>query len=126
MKKLNTDTESISQNAERTDNFDFSKGEETVRNIVLPNSQFGAKWVKDEGFAIGIENIKITESYDTLEKALNKIGYGVDRDDDGDEILVKEGGIDYEIIVRIVRALLIVHDENAKEELKQIIETLKP
>lgn len=95
-----------------TNNFDFSKAEETVKNIVIPNSQFQAKWKKEEGYAIGIENIKLSKNHETLEAALNEIGYGVDKDKDGDEILVKVGDIDYEMIVRIVRALITINNEN--------------
>lgn len=108
--------------AKKTGSFDFSKSEATIQNIIIPNSQFGAKWVKDDGYAIGIENVKITKNYKTLEEALNQIGYGVDKDNEGDEVLVKVGNIDYELIVRIVKALLIIDDVNTKEE---VIETIK-
>lgn len=101
----------IGTNARETNNFDYSKSEELVKNITIPNSVFHAKWVKDEGYAIGIENIKISKTHKTLEKALNEIGYGVDKDEEDDEILVKVGEIDYEIIVRIVKALLIIENE---------------
>ena len=102
--------ERTGESAKRNDSLDYSKAEETIRNINIPNSQFGAKWVKDEGYAIGIENVKITRNHETLEKALNEIGYGVDKDDDGDEILVKVGEIDYELIVRIIKALNIINE----------------
>lgn len=95
---------------------DYSKSEKTVENIVIQGSQFMAKWVKDEGYAIGYENIKITKSYKTLEEALNQIGYGVELDDEGDETLVKVGGTDFETILRIVKAVIIVTEENNKIE----------
>lgn len=95
---------------------DYSKAEATVKNITIPNSQFKCKWVEGEGYAIGYENVKLTRGYETLEKALNQIGYGVDKDEDGDEILVKVGEVDYELIARIVRAVAIVMDENKKVE----------
>lgn len=95
-------------NASQTNNFDYSKSEATIKNIIIPNSQFTAKWVKDEGYAIGLENIKLTQSYATLEEALNTIGYGVDIDSEGDEVLVKVGELDYELVTRIVKAILII------------------
>lgn len=99
-------------------NFDYSKSEETIKNITIPNSQFGAKWVKDEGYAIGYENVKLTKNHKTLEKALNEIGYGVDVDGEGDEVLVKVGEIDYEMIVRIIKAINIIERENYKIEME--------
>lgn len=84
-----------------------------MKNIVIPNSAFEAKWRKDEGYSVGIEQVRLSKDYETLEEALNVIGYGVDKDQDGDEILVKVGDIDYELVVRIVRALLIVKEENS-------------
>lgn len=95
-------------------NFDYSKAEQIIKNIVIPNSNFGAKWVEGEGYAIGYENVKLTKNYETLEEALNQIGYGTDREDN-DAILVKVGEVDYEMIVRIIRAVLIV-EEIKKEE----------
>lgn len=100
------------KNVKKTDSLDYSKAEKTIENIVIPNSVFQAKWVKEEGYAIGIENIKLTKNHKTLEKALNEIGYGVDKDDDGDEILVKVGDIDYELITRIVKALITLNNQN--------------
>lgn len=95
-------------NANQTNSLDYSKCEPTIKNIVIPNSQFTAKWVKDEGYAIGIENVKLTQSFQTLEEALNTIGYGVDIDSEGDEVLVKVGELDYELVARIVKAILII------------------
>lgn len=105
-------TSSEHANASKTNNLNYGKGEKLIQNIVIPNSQFGAKWVKEDGYAIGIDNVKITKSYDTLEEALNQIGYGVDKDEQGDEVLVKVGEIDYEIIARIAKAIIII--ENSK------------
>lgn len=102
--------------AKKTNSFDFSKGEEETRNIVIPNSQFMAKWQKDEGYAVGIENVKLTKNYKTLEEALNQIGYGVDKDEEGDEVLVKVGEIDFEMVTRIVKALIIVNNTNQEDE----------
>ena len=96
----------------KTSNLDYSKSEKTIKNIVIPNSQFSCKWIKDEGYAIGIENVKLTKNYKTLEEALNRIGYGVDKDENEDEILVKLGEIDYELVARIVKAIIII--ENSK------------
>lgn len=101
--------------AKKTNNFDYSKGEATVQNITIPGSEFHAKWIKDEGYAIGIENIKITKYHKTLEEALNEIGYGVDKDEEGEEILVKVGEVNYEIIVRTMRALLVTNELNKEE-----------
>jgi len=98
------------KNVGETGKLDYSKAEETVKNIIIPNSQFGAKWVKGEGYAAGIENVKITKNHETLEEALNEIGYGVDKED-GEEVLVKVGETDYELIVRIVKAILIIEGE---------------
>lgn len=94
---------------EKTNSLDYSKAELIVKNIEIPNSEFKGKWIKDEGYSIGIENIKLTKNYNTLEEALNQIGYGVDKDSEGDEVLVKVGEVDYELIVRIARALLIIN-----------------
>lgn len=94
-------------NAKSKNNLDYSKAEELIRNINIPRSQFQAKWIKEDGYAIGINNVKITKGYETLEEALNQIGYGVDVDSEGDEILVKVGEIDFELIVRIIKALTI-------------------
>lgn len=102
---------SQSQQSNVKGDFDYSKSEKLIENIVIPNSLFHGKWEKDAGYAIGIENIKLTKSYDTLEKALNQIGYGVEKDKDDDDILVKVGEIDYELIVRIVKAILIIEEE---------------
>lgn len=91
------------------EDFDFSKAKETMKNITIPNSQFQAKWREGVGYAVGIEGVKLTEDYETLEEALNTIGYGVDKDPNGDEILVRmEVPIDYEMVVRIMKALLII------------------
>lgn len=107
-------------NVKRTNSFDFSKSEETVKNITIPNSEFMAKWTKNDGYAIGIENIKITKNYKTLEEALNQIGYGVETDKDGDEVLMKVGDTDYETIVRIVRALIILNNQQNENEYEGI------
>lgn len=101
--------------AEKTNSLDYSKGEEIIKNIVIPKSNFHAKWEKDKGYAIGFENIKLTKDYNTLEEALNAIGYGVDKDEDGEEVLVKVGETDYEIFVRIVKAILIIEENKVKE-----------
>lgn len=100
------------KNAKKTDSLDYSKAEKTIENIVIPNSQYQAKWLQGEGYAIGIENIKLTKNHATLEKALNEIGYGVDEDEAGDEILVKVGETDYELIARIVKAIITLNNEN--------------
>lgn len=124
--EINTESESTLQNVAgkrgsqfsktaNPDSFDYTKAEETSRNILIPNSAFTAKWMKDAGYAVGIENVKLTKDHKTLEKALNEIGYGVDKDEEGDEILVKVGEVDYEMIVRIVRALIILNNENSQE-----------
>lgn len=97
--------------AKRKGNLDYSKSEELTKNIIIPNSQFGAKWIKGEGYAIGIENIKLTKDYDRLEGALNTIGYGVDKDEEDNEVLVKVGDIDYEMVARIVKAIIIIEKE---------------
>lgn len=95
----------------------LKSGEEiSVQNITIPNSMFGVKYVKKKGYAVGYENIKLTEDYETLEEALNQIGYGVDEDEQGDEILVKFGEVDFETIGRIVKAMLIINNENKCEE----------
>lgn len=107
-------TKQSGTNANETNNLDYSKGELKFKNIVIPRSEFMAKYIDGEGYAIGIENIKITKSYKTLDEALGQIGYGVDVDEDGDEVLVKSGEFDYEIVVRIVRALVILNEENRK------------
>lgn len=100
------ETELIQKSVLGTD----SKNSGTVRNIVIPNSQFGAKWVEGEGYAVGIENVKLTRNFETLEEALNEIGYGVDKDDEGEDVLVKVGETDYEMIVRIVKAIIIIEE----------------
>lgn len=103
--------------AEETDNSN-SKSEILMKNITIPNSQFQAKWKNGEGYSIGYENIRITKNFETLEEALNKIGYGVDKDEEGDEILVKTGETDFETIAYIIKAMLIIYDEN-KEKLTE-------
>lgn len=110
----NTSTSQKGSTTAQGNSFDFSKAEETFRNITIPNSQFQAKWKKDVGYSVGIENVKLTRDYKTLEQALNQIGYGVDIDKDGDEILVKLEGIDFEIIPRIVKALIILNEESPR------------
>lgn len=95
-------------------NLDYSNNEELIKGITIPNSQFTAKWEKGKGYAIGIENIKLSKDYETLEEALNTIGYGVDKEGE-DDVLVKVGETDYEMIVRIIKALLII-EEDKKEE----------
>ncbi|UYL83846.1 MAG: hypothetical protein [Wigfec virus K19_81] len=100
----------------QNNSLDYSKGEENFKNIIIPGSQFQAKWIKDEGYAVGIENIKLTKNYKTLEEALNQIGYGVELDKDGDEILMKVGEVDYEMIARIVRALITINNENNEKD----------
>lgn len=112
----NTSTSQKSSTTVQNNSLDYSKAEPTIQNIVIPNSQFKAKWVKDEGYAIGYENVKLTRSYETLEKALNQIGYGVDKDNDGDEILVKVGEIDYELIMRMIKAVIVINNENVTTE----------
>lgn len=99
-------------NAKKTNSLDYSDGEYIVKNIAIPNSQFTAKWVQDEGYAVGIENVKLTKNYKTLEEALNQIGYGVDKDEEGDEILVKVGNVDYELIARLIKAINIIEKTN--------------
>lgn len=101
-------------NVKKINSFDFSKSEKTVQNITIPNSMFMAKWIEGQGYAIGIEHIQITKYHKTLERALNEVGYGVEKDEEDDEIMVKVGEIDYEMIGRIVKALMIIERENAK------------
>lgn len=83
-----------------------------IKNIVIPNSEFRGLWKKDVGYSIGYESVKLTKDYETLEEALNQIGYGVDNEDE----LVKYGDTDYEMIIRVIRAVLIVMSENKKVE----------
>lgn len=107
-------TSTLSKNSTtvHTNNLDYSKGEELTKNITIPNSQFQAKWIKDEGYAVGYEGFKLTRNYKTLDEALNQIGYGVDKDEEGEEILVKHGEVDFELIARLVKAIVILNDEN--------------
>lgn len=107
----NTEKLQKQKNVRETGKLDYSKAEILCKNIEIPKSQFNAKWNKDKGYAVGIENIKLTKDYETLEEALNQIGYGVDKDKDDEEILVKVGETDYEMFVRIVKAILIIEDE---------------
>lgn len=102
----------IGNNAKKTNNLDYSKSEVEVKNIVIPNSAFMAKWVKGKGYAIGYENVKVTADYETLEQALNQVGYGVDKDEEGDETLVKFGETNFEVIVNIINAILTIREEN--------------
>lgn len=90
--------------------------EATIKNISIPGSEFSAKWVKDKGYAIGYEGVKLTKDYGTLEEALNQIGYGVGGDNDVDELVKVELPVNYEMVIRIVRAVLIVMGENQKTE----------
>lgn len=113
MNKSNTGILYTPSNVEKQGN--KNSGELEVKNIIVPNSQFSCKWVKDEGYAIGIDNVKITKSFETLEEALNQIGYGVEKDDNEDEILVKVGDIDYELLIRIVKAILIIEEQKIRE-----------
>lgn len=99
-------------NGNKNGSFDYSKAEPTVKNIIIPNSQFCAKWEAEKGYAVGIENYQLTKHHETLEGALNEIGYGVDKDKEGEEILVKVGDIDFELITRIIKTLLIINKEN--------------
>lgn len=101
-----------STTAKQETNFDYSKSEVEIKTITIPNSQFQAKWKKDEGYAIGYEGYKLTKDHETLEGALNQIGYGVNQDKDGDEILVKHGEIDFELIVRLIKIMLVINNEN--------------
>lgn len=103
-------------NANTVNSLDYSKSEELIRNINIPNSQFQAKWIKNEGYAVGIEGIKLTKNYETLEEALNQIGYGVDVNENEEEILMKVGNIDYELIVRVIKALLIIEALKGEEK----------
>lgn len=98
-------------NVNQGNSFDFSKSEETIKSISIPQSEFRGLWVKDKGFSIGYESVKLTKDYETLEEALNQIGYGVEVKEDGDE-LVKVGDCNYEMVVRIVRAVLILNEQN--------------
>lgn len=110
-------------NAEEQDNKNSSDLE--VKNIIIPNSQFSCKWVKEEGYAIGIENVKITKNFETLEEALNEIGYGVEEDEAGDQILVKVGNVDYELFVRAVKAILIIEEQKLKNAIMQDMVSIK-
>lgn len=115
MKTEATTSASGQTNASEQSNFDYSKAEMRIKNITIPESQFHAKWVKDEGYAIGYENLKISKDYETLEEALNQIGYGVDIDNEGDEILVKTGEIDFELIARLIKAINIIENQNKNQ-----------
>lgn len=95
----------------KIDEFDFSKSEETIKNIEIPSSAFTGKWIKDKGFSIGIGTIRLTKDYETLEEALNQVGYGVDKDKEGDEILVGVEGVNYDMVVRIVQAILTIEED---------------
>lgn len=95
--------------AKETNNEQF--GELLLKNIKIGNSEFRGLWEKDKGYSVGYENIRLTKNYPTLDEALNQIGYGVDNDDE----LVKVGECDYDMVVRIVRAILIVKEENEKD-----------
>lgn len=116
--------ETTKQNASSIDatnkgnSLDYSKAEIEMKNIAIPGSVFRGRWKKDEGYSIGYENVRLTKDYETLEKALNTIGYGVEKDKEGDEILVKVGEIDFEMIVRIIRAVNMIEAENMVKELE--------
>lgn len=101
-----------------TASLDYSKAKMNFKNITIPNSVFRGRWQEDEGYSVGYENVRLTRDYPTLEEALNRIGYGVEKDRDGEEILVKVGEIDYEMIVRIIRAVNHITVENAVKEME--------
>lgn len=111
-------TKRTGTSANATSSFDYSKAEATVKNIVIPGSEFAAKWEEGKGYAIGYENIRITEYHKTLDKALNRVGYGVEKDKDDEEILVKFGETDFEMMVRIARAVNLIEAEKVTEIMK--------
>lgn len=111
--KKTRDTLSIGTNVKNQNSFDFSKAEELRKGIIIPNSIFRAVWEKDKGYSVGIENVRITPDYETLNEALNPVGYGVEKDEEGNEILTTYGPTDFEMVARIVKAILII--ENYKE-----------
>lgn len=100
----------------QNNSFDYSKAEITNQNIVIPDSQFQAKYTKENGYAVGIEGVRLTKYHKTLEKALNEIGYGVEKDEEDDEILVKTGEVDFEMVARIAKAIFTIMIENYGKE----------
>lgn len=112
--KETRDISNIGINAKEADKENSSEGEMLTKKIIIPNSAFRGVWIKDEGYSVGIENVRLTKSYETLNEALNEIGYGVEKDEKGDEMLGIVEGTNYEMVVRIVKALLII--EQLKKE----------
>lgn len=90
----------------------YEKAEELVKNITIPNSQFRAVWTKEKGYCVGYESIQLTKHYETLDEALNQIGYGAKRDEQGEDILEKYGHVDFELIMRMIQAVIVLNQEN--------------
>lgn len=90
------------------------------KNIVIPGSMFMAKYKEEEGYSIGIENYRLTKNYKTLELALNQIGYGVEKNKEDEEELVKVGEVDFDLIGRIIHTMIAIQQENMITELENI------
>lgn len=93
-------------NALDAGSLDYSDKEVTIKNITLPQTIFRAKWEKDKGYSVGIATAKLTEDYETLNEALAVVGLKVEVDKGGDEILMQEGEVDYDLIGRICAVLI--------------------
>lgn len=107
-----------STNAGKENSLSSSKGELLIKNILLQNTVFMAKWIDGKGYSVGIGDAKLTEDYETLNEALEIVGLEMYRDKDGDELLKKKGDIDYDLIARICAVLVKQFDYmKIKEEL---------
>lgn len=112
------ESQSGQMNANQTNRLDCSKGELLIKNILLQNTVFMAKWIDGKGYSVGIGDAKLTEDYETLNEALEIVGLEMYKDKDGDELLKKKGDIDYDLIARICAVLVKQFDYmKIKEEL---------
>lgn len=106
------------------DNSNSSEKELLIENIELPGSNFSAKWMKDKGYAVGLENHRLTRFHESLNDALEEINYETFKDEDGDTVLKRKKGTNFEHIVNIVRILLTVQQENNQQILEETIKKI--
>lgn len=118
----NTSTWPKSNTTAEQNKLDYSKAEKTVENITLGESYFTAKWIKGQGYSIGLYNYKISKDYEELNDALELIGYRSTKDRDGDDILEKVGTTNWEQIIKCIKVIVGIEKMKDEEEAKAMIE----
>lgn len=108
----------------KQNSLDYSKSKPNFKRYTIPGSQFEVLWNKATGYSVGIENIRITKDFGTLNEAMNTIGYHTEEIKEGKETyyeIKKYGVVEFEVIAHIAKAIIAVNMENFKKEIEELI-----